>query len=158
MKKSIDKFYIATENSLANDNIKHFISLGVKPQTAIDLGCGAGRDSIFLIKNGWTVISIDNENVEHFIAPKLLEQEKLKFKFIQARFEEIEIEKNNLIVANNSLPFCPKLKFNELWTKIVDSIKDERILCWNFLWRKRFLGKNKKKYDIFKQNKHTTIT
>ena len=157
MKKSIDKFYIATENSLANDNIKHFISLGVKPQTAIDLGCGAGRDSIFLIKNGWTVISIDNENVEHFIAPKLLEKEKLKFKFIQARFEEIEIEKNNLIVANNSLPFCPKLKFNELWTKIVDSIKDERILCRNFLWRKRFVGKNKKKYDIFKQNKHITI-
>lgn len=141
MKKNIDKFYIATENSLANDNVKRFISLGVKPQIAIDLGCGAGRDSIFLIKNGWEVISIDNENIEHFITPKLSQQEKIKFKFIQGRFEELEIEKNSLIVANNSLPFCPKLKFNELWTKIVNSINDGRILCWNFLWRKRFLEK-----------------
>lgn len=139
MEKSMDKFYIATENSLANENVKHFINLSVKPEIAVDLGCGAGRDSIFLLKNGWTVISIDNENVEHFIKPKLSDTEKMRFRFIQGRFEEIQIEKNSLVVANNSLPFCHRLKFNELWEKIVNSINDERILCWNFFWNKRFL-------------------
>ena len=139
MEKNIDKFYIATQDSLANDNVQRFINLNVKPEIAIDLGCGAGRDSIFLLKNGWTVISIDDKDVEHYITKKLSDTEKLKFKFLQGRFEEIELEENKLIIANNSLPFCPKVKFNQLWNKIVNSIKHERILCWNFFRRKRFL-------------------
>lgn len=139
MEKEKDKFYLATENSSANDNVKRFISLGVKPQIAVDLGCGAGRDSVFLIKNGWTVFGIDDEDVEKFIAHKLSDSEKMRFKFIQARFEKIVIEKNNLIVANNSLPFCPKLKFNELWDNIVNSISSDRIFCWNLFWKKGFL-------------------
>ena len=139
MDKNIDKFYIATQDSLANDNVKRFIGLNIKPEIAIDLGCGAGRDSIYLLKNGWTVIGIDDKNIEHYITPKLSDSEKLKFKFIQGRFEEIELTENKLIIANNSLPFCPKIKFKQLWNKIVNSIKHERLLCWYFLWRKRFL-------------------
>ena len=50
---NIEEFYKNTKNALPHENVKEFISLNIKSGKAIDLGCGAGRDSIFLIKNNW---------------------------------------------------------------------------------------------------------
>ena len=115
-----------------------------KPKYAIDLGCGAGRDTIYLIKNGWKVLSIDKENTREIISSKLDNEELKNFKFECQDFENIELEKNNLLVANFSIPFCNKDYFNEFWNKISNSILQERILRWELFWLKRFLGKDKK--------------
>lgn len=53
---------------------------------------------------------------------KLSEEELKQFKFSKQKFEYIELEKNNLVVANFSLPFCNKNNFKELWNKINNSI------------------------------------
>jgi len=75
---------------------------------------------------------------------------KLKnFNFKCQDFENIELEKNNLLVANFSIPFCNKDYFNEFWNKISNSILRERILCWKLFWIKRFLGKDKRANGIF---------
>ena len=121
----------------------------IKPSNAIDLGCGAGRDTIYLIKNGWNVLSIDKEDTGKFISSKLNEEEIKRFRFVRQDFENIELEKNNLFVANFSIPFCKKDCFNELWNKITNSILKERILCGNFFWIKRFMGRNKRTNGIF---------
>lgn len=42
--------------------------MGIKPKNAVDLGCGAGRDTIYLIKNGWNVLAIDRENTKEIIS------------------------------------------------------------------------------------------
>ena len=55
--------------------------MNIDPTNAIDLGCGVGRDTIFLIKNGWNVLSIDKENTEEIISSKLDNEEIKKFKF-----------------------------------------------------------------------------
>ena len=44
-------YYENTKNAPPHKNIKKFIKLENKTGKAIDLGCGAGRDTIFLIKN-----------------------------------------------------------------------------------------------------------
>ena len=119
------------------------------PKYAIDLGCGAGRDTIYLIKNGWTVLSIDKENTRKIIASKLDNEELENFNFKCQEFENIELEKNDLLVANFSIPFCNKDYFNEFWNKISNSILKERIFCWEFFWIKRFLGKYKRANGIF---------
>ena len=119
------------------------------PKYAIDLGCGAGRDTIYLIKNGWTVLSIDKENTRKIIASKLNNEELENFNFKCQEFENIELEKNDLLVANFSIPFCNKDYFNEFWNKISNSILKERIFCWEFFWIKRFLGKYKRANGIF---------
>ena len=121
----------------------------IKPSNAIDLGCGAGRDTIYLIKNGWNVLSIDKEDTGKFISSKLNEEEIKRFRFVRQDFENIELEKNNLLVANFSIPFCKKDCFNELWNKITNSILKERILCGKFFWIKRFMGRNKRTNGIF---------
>lgn len=134
--ENIKKYYENTENALPNLMVKKFIDMNINPTNAIDLGCGAGRDTIFLIKNGWNVLSIDRENTKEFIEKKLNNEEIKKFRFMSQNFENIELEKTNLLVANFSLPFCDKEHFSNLWSKITDSILKERVFCWKFFWTK----------------------
>lgn len=134
--KNINKYYENTKKSLPHENVKEFIELSIRPGKAIDLGCGAGRDTVFLIKNNWDVVSVDKENTSQFIIEKLSKQELNKFEFIQSDFENMVLPKNNLLVANYSIPFCDKEKFKDVWNKIVLSIELNRILCWKFFWRK----------------------
>lgn len=140
----IQKYYENTENALPHPMVKKFINMNSNPKYAIDLGCGAGRDTIYLIKNGWKVLSIDKENTSEIISSKLNNEELEKFNFECQDFENIELEKNNLLVANFSIPFCNKDYFDEFWKKIANSILKERILCWELFWIKRFLGKDKR--------------
>lgn len=130
--KSIEKYYDNTTEAKPNYTIKKFIELKIKPGNAIELGCGVGRDTVCLIKNGWNVLAIDRENVESRIAAKLSEEELKQFKFLKQKFEYIELEKNNLVVANFSLPFCNKNNFKELWNKINNSILKDGYFVGNF--------------------------
>lgn len=146
---NIQKYYKDTENALPHPMVRKIIDMNINPKYAIDLGCGAGRDTIYLIRNGWKVLSIDKENTSKIISSKLNNEDIEKFKFKCQYFENIELEKNNLLIANYSIPFCNKNHFNEFWNKISSSILKERILCWKFFWIKRFLGKDKKANGIF---------
>ena len=126
---NIEEFYKNTKNASPHENVKEFISLNIKSGKAIDLGCGAGRDSIFLIKNNWNVTSIDLKNTQSFITEKLSTKELKRFKFIQTSFENLNLEKNNLVVANYSLPFCKNDFFPILWNKINSSVQKNRLFC-----------------------------
>ena len=145
----IQKYYENTENALPHPMVKKFINMNVKPKNAVDLGCGAGRDTIYLIKNGWKVLSIDKEDTREFISSKLDNEEIERFNFKCQNFESIELDNNNLLVANFSIPFCNKNYFNDFWNKISNSILEERILRWELFWIKRFMGKNKRANGIF---------
>lgn len=133
---NIKKFYENTENAGAHPNVIKFVNMKVKPTNAIDLGCGAGRDTVFLIKNGWDVLAVDRENTSDIILSKLEESEKEKFRFSVQEFENINLEKTNLLTAHFSIPFCDKERFPGLWSKIVDSILPEGYFVRKFFWFK----------------------
>ena len=118
----MEKYYKNTENALPNTIIQKFISMNIKPENAIELGCGAGRDTVYLIRNGWNVFAIDKEDTEQIISNKLDDEELKRFKFERQNFENIKLERAKLLVANFSIPFCRKDCFNQFWSKIVDSI------------------------------------
>lgn len=131
--KNIEKYYDNTENEMPNYTGKKFIELNVEPGNAVELGCGAGRDTVYLIRNGWNVLAIDREDVETRIVSKLLVEELEQFEFFKQRFEDIELENSNLVVANFSLPFCNKNDFKKLWAKINHSILKDGYFVGNFL-------------------------
>lgn len=137
--RNIEIYYENTKNALPHDNVKKVIEIENKKGNAIDLGCGAGRDTIFLIKNNWNVIAIDREDTRSIIESRLNTEELERFQFICQDFENIQLDKNDLIVSNFSLPFCNKKYFNGFWNKIVNSINTGRIFCWKSLWIKRFM-------------------
>lgn len=130
--KNIEKYYDNTENEMPNYTVKKFIELNVEPGNAVELGCGAGRDTVYLIRNGWNVLAIDREDVETRIVSKLLVEELEQFEFFKQRFEAIKLENSNLVVANFSLPFCNKNDFKKLWNKIDDSILKDGYFVGNF--------------------------
>ena len=133
---NIEKYYSNTKNAKPNYTVKRFIELKIKPGNAIEIGCGAGRDTVYLIKNGWKVLAIDNEDVESIITNKLSKEELKQFKFVKQKFEDVELENNNLVVANFSLPFCNKNNFKKLWNKIDDSILKDGYFVGNFFGNK----------------------
>lgn len=131
--KNIEKYYDNTENEMPNYTVKKFIELNVEPGNAVELGCGAGRDTVYLIRNGWNVLAIDRKDVETRIVSKLLVEELEQFEFFKQRFEDIELENSNLVVANFSLPFCNKNDFKKLWAKINHSVLKDGYFVGNFL-------------------------
>ncbi len=140
--KKIEKYYNNTKNIPPNYITQKFIKLKIKPTNAIELGCGAGRDTEYLIKNGWNVLAIDKEDVKAIITSKLSKEEQKKFKFSKQEFENMQLEKTNLIVANFSLPFCNKKQFSKLWNKINESILKNGYFVGNFFgkndeWKKQ---------------------
>ena len=128
--RNIEKYYDNTEIDLPHKNVKKFTEIESNTGNAIDLGCGAGRDTVYLIKNGWNVLAIDREDVDNRIKKRLKQEELDSFKFQRQDFENVVLPENNLLIANFSLPFCNKDKFNELWNKVEKSILPNRILCW----------------------------
>lgn len=129
------KYYENTQSILPHSNVEEFINLKTKQGKAIDIGCGAGRDTIFLIKNGWEVISIDREDTSEMIFDKLNDEESKKLQFIQQNFENIKLEKSDLLVANFSIPFCNKKLFKHFWQELTNSISKGRIFCRKFFWK-----------------------
>ena len=131
--KSIEKYYDVTEADVPRTFVKYFIEkIKCNPTNAIDLGCGAGNDTVYLIKNGWNVLAIDRENVESRITKRLTTNELQHFKFEQQSFEKIKLKKSKLIVANYSLPFCNKDKFEDLWNDIKLNIQKDGYFIGNF--------------------------
>lgn len=128
----IEEYYKNTKNALPHKNVLEFMRIENKVGKAIDLGCGAGRDTIYLIKNGYEVIAIDREDTKQIITSKLNDKELERLKFIQSDFENIKLEKNNLVVAKYSIPFCKKDKFYDFWNTIVNSIMKDGYFLGNF--------------------------
>ena len=158
----IEEYYKKTENSKPSFFLENFINnVNLEQKNAVDLGCGAGRNTLYLIKNGFKVLAIDKEDTSELIAKKLNSEELKRFKFRCQNFKDIEIDKNNLLVANFSIPFCNKNYFKTLWNKITNNILENGYFVGNFLglndsWAKTkkdmvFLSKEEV-LDLFKDN------
>ena len=96
-----------------------------KVESAIDLGTGSGNETVYMAKKGINVIAIDRQLNEKFILDRLNDKQKEKVTFQQQEFENIKLEKVDVITAFFSIPFCNPKYFNELWDKIYNSINED---------------------------------
>lgn len=95
-----------------------------KIENAIDLGCGSGNETVYMIKNGIKVLAIDRQLNQDFILNRLSDNEKKMISFKESSFEDVELSKTKLLTAFFSILFCNPNNFDELWTKIYNSIED----------------------------------
>lgn len=149
MENKKKNYYEITKYAKPHMNVEKFIDLKIEPQKAIDLGCGAGRDTVYLLKNNWQVTAIDKEDTSGIIKEQLDKEQLKNFKFIKANFSKIMIEETNLIVANFSLSFCEKEYFQEFWSNLTKAIIKDGYFVGNFFGKNDTWANDKKDMVFF---------
>lgn len=94
------------------------------PRQAVDLGCGAGRDTLELLRRGWRVLAVDAEaeaiaRVVQATPPAWRDRLTVQ----TSRFEVMRLPPAALVNASASLPFCDPARFAAVWARIVAAIR-----------------------------------
>ncbi len=101
------------------------------PGHALDLGCGGGRDTRYLLAHGWRVTAVDREP---YAIKVLAEQPNEQLQAVCSSFEEFkfEREKYDMVSAQFTLPFVPSASFREVFARLKESIKPGGIFTGQF--------------------------
>lgn len=97
--------------------------------TILDLGCGAGNDSIYFACNKHKVIAVD-------IVTKILEKNlndiptniSKNIQIVEENIINMNFPKTNVIYSSLTLPFLGKENFNTLFLKIKNSLPSKGII------------------------------
>lgn len=100
------------------------LGAGTGPGAAIDLGCGEGTDTRYLLANGWRVHAIDAApGTAERVAAGVPSDQVQRLTVEESTFEDIrELPQADLIYAGFALPFCDPHAFSELWQRIRGSL------------------------------------
>ena len=94
------------------------------PRLAIDLGCGAGIETMALLEQGWHVLAIDQQQeATAGLVARAGSNFEGRLTTQTASFENVQLPPADLIWAALSLPFCPPEHFPRLWKKITESLR-----------------------------------
>lgn len=111
-----------TYNNKVNNLLVEFCN-NYKINNAVDLGCGSGNESVYLLKKGINVTCIDRQLNKAFILDRLEPSEINNVSFIENCFEDICLPKTEMLMSFFSIPFCSPNKFDLLWNKIYECIE-----------------------------------
>ncbi|ATP41326.1 SAM-dependent methyltransferase [Solibacillus sp. R5-41] len=86
-----------------DENLVDYIETGkIQPKKVLELGCGAGRNAIYLAKQGFSVVGVDlSENALHW-ANERAEEAKLEIDFIHSDIFELDLQENNFDLIYDS--------------------------------------------------------
>ncbi|EFB42334.1 MULTISPECIES: class I SAM-dependent methyltransferase [Parachlamydia] len=106
----------------------------VEPQLAVDLGCGVGKDTAFLVEKGWKVIAIDAESVaQDFLFAKVPESKKDDVTFVTSTYQDFVFPHEvQIINASYALPFCSPDNFDDVMERITSAISIGGRFCGHF--------------------------
>jgi tellurite methyltransferase len=95
-----------------------------RPGTAVEIGFGAGTDTLELLRRGWRVVAIDQQEVAaRFLARRVPPRCRTRLTTLVAPMEGLEVPPADLVYASFSLPFCTPERFPELWRHIRAAVR-----------------------------------
>lgn len=122
-------------------NLQHLLG-SFDHLSVVDCGCGAGNDLEYLLKHGAQVTGFDaSEQAVSICAAKLSQYSEARCKLAHATFNEFDYQQYDIALCSSSLYFCHPALFDQVWRKIIQSIKVGGYFCgtllgdkdsWNF--------------------------
>jgi tellurite methyltransferase len=92
------------------------------PGFAVDLGCGTGRDTLELLRRGWSVLAIDGEQ-QAIDAVRERAGDDAPLGTLVARYEDARWPVCDFVNASWALPFCAPASFPEVWERVASSLR-----------------------------------
>lgn len=124
------KFYTHTRERPPWPRMIQAVSLVAKKERALDLGCGAGRDTRYLLEQGFQVTAVDADANAMAILATFPYQERLRA--VQSSFVDFPLENYDLINAHFSLPFLPREQFYAVFEKVRQVLNPDGIFVGQF--------------------------
>jgi len=92
----------------------------IKPYRVLDIGCGEGKDSVFLAKCGYSVTALDLSEIGLDKAKKLAEHNRIHVNFFKADIRDYRPDSDfDIIFSSGVLHFVPQ----SLRKELCDSLK-----------------------------------
>lgn len=122
-------FYHITRNHPPWPRLVRAVSLLERSGEALDLGCGAGRDTRYLLEQGFSVTAVDRETAS---LATLADLSTNHLRLVQSAFEDFIFEQYDLINAHFALPFTRKELFPIVFARLKAALKPGGIFAGQF--------------------------
>jgi tellurite methyltransferase len=115
-----EDFYTITKDRPPWPLLVEAVDLLEQRKDALDLGCGAGRDTRFLLEQGFRVIAVDADPDAVALMVGLSQG---RLRVVQSSFETFDFETYDLVNAHFALPFLPEEHFQLVFVRIKQSLR-----------------------------------
>lgn len=149
--EAINEYYDVTKDREVRAGLMKAVELVTSrftDVTAIDCGCGAGRDIEYLNEQGFTVHGFDLE-AESIERCRSRFADHPNVHLTQSSFTDFEYPEAQLITADASLFFCPANDFPVVWQKISTALSSGGVFIGGFLGERDTMASDQYDPDKF---------
>lgn len=126
--KYANLYFESTVELDMGDMLDKFIAFLPEGGEVLDLGCGSGRDSLYLIERGFGVTAVDGSGELCELASIHIGQDVLQMQFSELDFDEVF----DGIWACASLLHTTPDEFEEIFGKVIKCLKPGGVLYMSF--------------------------
>jgi SAM-dependent methyltransferase len=123
------RFYSFTKDSAPWPLLVRAAALTPLPGRALDLGAGAGRDTRYLLEQGFDVTAVDADPRAIALLSSLPETH---LHVVQSSFEDFAFATYDLISAQFALPFIPRERFAEVFGRLTAALLPGGVFAGQF--------------------------
>ena len=146
--KYAEEFYNATVSADMSETCDKFLKYIAPGGKILDAGCGSGRDSLYFIKHGYKVVSIDASEEMVRLSSKLTGQQTLLMKFEDIDFKD----EFDGIWACASLLHVPKMEIKGVMTRLAQALKENGIFYGSFKYGEGEEFRGERLFNFYDEN------
>ena len=126
---SWNDFYTITKKHPPWPRLIRAVELLKRSGEALDLGCGAGRDTRYLLESGFRVTAVDQEAASLELLTDLPAD---RLHRVRSSFEDFHFGRYDLINAHFALPFMEPRQFSLVFARLKTALKPGAIFVGQF--------------------------
>src|SRR6266849_5994068 len=123
------RFYNFTRDSPPWPLLMRAASLAPRQGRALDLGAGAGRDTRYLLEQGFRVTAVDADPRAVALLSAL---PQARLSVVQSSFEDFAFAIYDLISAQFALPFIPRGRFADVFARLKAALAPGGVFAGQF--------------------------